>query len=146
MSLESLTQAQCPIHWHFAKKYELVLLFPNYRTISNLAFLSKAMERSVCFQIVDHFKFQSAYTEGHSCETALQRIQNNFHVAMDNQEVIFFILLDMSSSFDTVSHDLHLERLSVQCSIKGKGFDWISSYLRGRRQAVSYYIHFKMFE
>ena len=120
------------------------LLFSNYRPISNLAFLSKVIERSVCFQIVDHLKsnglyekFQSAYTEGRSCETALIRVQNDIRMAMDKQEVTFLILLDMSAAFDTVSHDILIERLSVYCGIRGKALDWIISYLTGRRQAVN---------
>ncbi len=56
---------------------------------------------------------------------------------MDNQKVTFLILLDMSAAFDNVSHDLLLERLSVHCGIKGKALDWISSYHKGRRQAVN---------
>jgi hypothetical protein len=58
------------------KKAGLDLLFPNYRPISNLPYVSKVSERSACFQIVDHLqlngiyeKFQSAYTEGRNCAT-----------------------------------------------------------------------------
>jgi len=63
------------------KKYGLELVFPNYRPISNLHFVSKVLERSACLQLVDHLncnglyeKFQSAYMEGRSCETALLHI------------------------------------------------------------------------
>ncbi len=56
---------------------------------------------------------------------------------MDKQEVTFLILLDMLFAHGTVSHDLLLERLSAHCGIKGKSLDWISSYHKGRRQAVN---------
>ncbi len=54
------------------KKLGLVVIHKNYRPVSNLAFLSKLIERVVALQLVDHLlnnglmdKFQSAYREGH---------------------------------------------------------------------------------
>ncbi len=55
------------------KKLGLELINKNYRRpVSNLAFLSKLIERVVALQLVDHLlnnglmdKFQSAYREGH---------------------------------------------------------------------------------
>ena len=126
------------------KKCGLDQIFPNYRPVFNLHFVSKVLEKASCLQLVDHIKlnglyekFQSAYTEGRSCETALLRIQNDIRMAMDRQEVTFLVLLDMSAAFDTVSHDILLERLSVYTGIKGKALEWIASYLQNRRQAVT---------
>jgi len=48
-----------------------------------------------------------------------------------------FNMCDMSAAFNTVSHDILIERLSVYCGIKGKSFDWCISYLKDRRQAVN---------
>ncbi len=68
------------------KKLGLELVFPSYRPVSNLAFLSKLDERCVAYQFVtycsDHGlreKLQSAYTEYHSTETALTRVHNDLH-------------------------------------------------------------------
>ena len=58
-------------------------------------------------------------------------------MAMDRQEVTFLILLDMSTAFDTVSHDILIERLSVYAGIKIKALEWITSYLKDRKQAVN---------
>jgi hypothetical protein len=57
-------------------------------------------------------------------------------MAMDKQEVTFLILLDMSAAFDTVSHEILIDRLSTHVGITGKALDWIVSYLSDRRQAV----------
>jgi len=58
-------------------------------------------------------------------------------MAMDRQEVTFLILLDMSAAFDPVSHDILIERLSVYAGIKIKALEWITSYLKDRKQAVN---------
>ncbi len=66
------------------KKLGLELINKNYRPVSNLAFLSKLIERVVALHLVDHLfnnglmdKFQSAYREGHNTETALLRVHND---------------------------------------------------------------------
>ena len=56
----------------------------NYRPVSNLAFLSKILEKVVRSQLKDHLNenqlhelFQSAYKENHSTETAMLKILND---------------------------------------------------------------------
>jgi len=53
----------------------------NYRSVSNLAFISKILEKTVASQLVNHLSynnllepFQSAYRADHSTETALLRV------------------------------------------------------------------------
>ena len=45
---------------------------------------------------------QSAYRSGHSIETAQLKVKADLLHAIDHQEVVCLILLDLSSAFDTV--------------------------------------------
>lgn len=79
---------------------------------------------------------QSAYKRFHSTETALLKVQNDILVAIDNQKCAVLLLLDMSAAFDTVDHELLLERMSKRFGIKGQVLKWFQSYLQNRTQAV----------
>ena len=79
---------------------------------------------------------QSAYREAHSTETALVRIQNDILRAIDNKKCVFLVLLDLSAAFDTVNHSILLQRLSDQIGIKGKALQWVTSYLKNRKQFI----------
>ncbi len=101
------------------KKLCLELINKNYRPVSNMAFHSKLIERVVALQLVDHLlnnglmdKFQSAYREGHSIETALLRVQNDILMELDKGKVVMLDLLDLSAAFDTIGHEILLKRLS----------------------------------
>ena len=56
---------------------------------------------------------QSAYRLGHSTETALLKIENDILAAMDNQRVTLLVLLDLSAAFETIDHQVLLNRLYV---------------------------------
>ena len=55
-------------------------------------------------------RYQSAYRKNHSTVTALLRIWSDTLNAADTQ-VTLLGLLDLSSAFDCVDHDLRLQRL-----------------------------------
>ena len=80
-----------------------------------------------------HETFQSAYKKGHSTETALSRIHNDILCAIDDNECVILVLLDLSAAFDTVDHDILIERLKHRF---GKALTWIKSYLSERTQFV----------
>ena len=69
--------------------------FSNYRPITNIAFLSKTIERAAAAQTLNYLtknnllaKFQSAYRQFHGMETALLRVCNDILQAIDEgQEV-----------------------------------------------------------
>ena len=44
--------------------------------------------------------------------------------------------LDLSAAFDTVDHDILIERLRVSFGLNGKVLQWLVSFVTGRRQAV----------
>ena len=109
---------------------------PNYRPVSNLCFLSKVVEKCVLKQLVQHLeendmfcKFQSAYRQFHSCETAIAKISNDILNNLDSNDSSFLILLDLSSAFDLVDHSVLIKRLKDDFNIGGTVLKWFKSYL-----------------
>ena len=84
-----------------------------------------------------HETVQSAYKPGHSTETALLRVQNDILTNMDNQSVTILVLLDLSAAFDTIDHQVLLDRMENMVGVKGVALDWFSSYLSDRTQSVA---------
>ncbi|PFX28819.1 RNA-directed DNA polymerase from mobile element jockey [Stylophora pistillata] len=90
--------------------------FINLRPVSNLQYMSKLAKRAVFDQVhadlqSEHDLYpllQSAYRRGHSTETALHKIYNDLSMAMNRQEVVLIVLLDLSATFDTVEHSVLL--------------------------------------
>ncbi|CAB4028471.1 Hypothetical predicted protein [Paramuricea clavata] len=118
-------------------------MYSSYRPITNVAFLSKTLERVVSTQMTSYFidnhllaKRQSAYRSFYSTETALLRVFNDVLYAIDDHQEIVLVLLDLSSIFDTIDHTLLLERLSYRYGINGTVFEWFKSYLLDRTQSV----------
>lgn len=118
-------------------------LYPNFRPVSNLRFISKANEKVAAMQLWDYVgsnglseEFQSAYTQYHSCETALLRVQNDVLEAIDKHNCVFLLLLDLSAAFDTVDHTILLKRLNSRFAVRGKALSWLESYLANRSQFV----------
>ena len=118
-------------------------LFQNFRPISNLKVVSKLVEKAAAIQLIDHVMshhldevLQSAYKNFHSTETALVKVQNDILCAMDNNESVILLLLDLSAAFDTVDHSILLSRLQDRFGVKGTVLAWFKSYLTSRKQYV----------
>jgi len=81
-------------------------------------------------------KWQSAYRQGHSTETALLDVLDSVHTAADNKEVTLLIGLDLSTAFDTVCHLTLTQWLHTEFGVSGTALSWIQSYLQVRTQFV----------
>ena len=82
-------------------------------------------------------ELQSAYRQNHSTETALLKVKNDLLMAIDKGQVTLLVLLDLSSAFDTVEHEILLDRLRSTVGLRGKVLSWFESYFEGRSQKVS---------
>ena len=111
--------------------------------MSNLPYLSKTIERVVAARLSAHMsKYnlcehnQSAYKPNHSVEMALVCEQNDILRAMDNQNIVIMLLLDLSAAFGTVDHNVILRRLSRDVGVVQTALDWYGSYLSDIVQSV----------
>ena len=121
------------------KKVGLDLIYKNFRPVSNLSFISKLVEKAVLNQFIDHLnKFdlmpehQSAYRQGHSCETAVIKLCNDILWNMEAQMVTGCVFMDLSAAFDTVDHELMLDILEKTYGISSVALGWYNSYLHPR--------------
>lgn len=111
----------------------------NYRPISNLPFLSKILEKVIAKQLGSHLqknslyeKFQSGFRAHHSTETALLKVTNDLLLAADSGLVSILVLLDLSAAFDTIDHDILIQRLDSEIGIRDIALSWFKSYLSDR--------------
>uniref|UniRef100_A0A670II88 Reverse transcriptase domain-containing protein n=1 Tax=Podarcis muralis TaxID=64176 RepID=A0A670II88_PODMU len=114
----------------------------NYRPVSNLPFLGKVIERVVAEQLqarleeTDHLDpFQSGFRSHHGTETALVALVDDLRRARDKGESCFLVLLDLSAAFDTIDHNILLDRLEG-LGAGGTVIQWFRSFLLGRVQKV----------
>jgi len=117
----------------------------NYRPISNLTFMSKIIERLVVEQMTQHLdennlmpQCQSAYRKHHSTESALMKVLSDILDAADCRQVTLLGLLDLSAAFDTVDHNILLQRLGTSFGLGGPVLEWLKSFLSSRQQAVMF--------
>ena len=108
-----------------------------------LKVVSKLVEKAVVIQLTDHVMahhldetFQSAYKNFHSTKTALVRVQNDILCAIDNNESVILLLLDLSAAFDTVDHSILLSRLHDRFGVNRTAAAWFESYLTSCTQFV----------
>ena len=79
--------------------------FKNFCPVPNLPFNSKVIEKLVAVQLVNCINdnnlgesLQSAYKRHHSVESALLKVDNDILKAIDNQQTIVLLLLDLSAA------------------------------------------------
>ncbi len=116
----------------------------NYRLISNLPFLSKIPESVASSQLYSFIEknnicedFKSGFRPSHSTETALIRVKNDLLLSCDRGCIFLLVLLDLIAAFNTIDHNILLNRLENILGISGSALAWFKSYLSDRHQFVA---------
>lgn len=89
-----------------------------YRPITNLPFIGKVIEKVVFNQLskflnsIDYLDdFQSGFRTHNSTKTALIKILKYIRLNTDTGKISVLVLLHLSTEFDTVDHNILLNRL-----------------------------------
>ena len=134
----------CHCQAYSEKTLGLQLVFCNFRPVSNLSCLAKALEKCAPAQLDEHCKanapipdYPSAYMEHYICKTALAKLVNDLLWLVEEGCVTSFISINLLSAFDMVSHDILLDLLEVQYGVTGKVLSWFNSYLHPRNFKVN---------
>lgn len=133
---DRLKEAQvAPIH-----KKNSVLEKGNYRPVSVLPAISKNFENAIEAQLVNYFEnifnpFLAAFRSGFGCQSTLLRVIEDWKHALDKNEYLAAILMDLSKAFDCLPHDLLLLKLNAY-GLSKSSLDLLYSYLTNRKQCV----------
>ena len=79
--------------------------------------------------------YQSAYRTHYSTETALNIITNTLYKSLDSSHCAQLLLLDLSSAFETLNHNILIE-LIKELGIEGSFLNWLTSFLNNRISLV----------
>ena len=137
---DSLKTAKvCPIFKSGSK-----MDFTNYRPISILASFSKILEKLVATRLLSFIdkhnilsQSQYGFRKNHSSYMALMTLFDKVSEAIDKNEYSVGIFIDLSKAFDTLDHNILLNKLNVY-GFRGTANLIIKSYLSNRQQYVLY--------
>ena len=116
----------------------------NYRPISLLPTLSKVLEKIVYNQLFAYFSVEELFYPSrydfrrcHSTEWAATEVIDLIIQKLDAGKLPLAIFLDLSKAFDTLNHDILLDKLRFY-GITSEGLCFFKSYLNNRTQYVDY--------
>jgi len=80
---------------------------------------------------------QFGFRKNRSTYMAINVLVDKYHEALEKNEYMIGLFLDLSRAFDTISHDLLLRKLQ-RYGMRGIAHNWLMSYLKNRKQYVNY--------
>lgn len=115
----------------------------NYRPISLLSIFNKLLEKLMYKRLLaflekekiihnNQFGFRAKHSTDHAILSIIDKVQH----AIDNRDISCGIFLDFSKAFDTVNHQILIQKLEYY-GIRGMTKEWFISYLDNRYQFVS---------
>jgi hypothetical protein len=114
----------------------------NYRPTSLLTSFFKVLEKALYSRLREYFynnkllvANQYGFHKGQTTDDAILKLLNEILDALNNKMKTGSIFCDLQKAFDTVNHELLLDKLQYY-GIKGKAKTLLESYLRGTYQRV----------
>ena len=114
----------------------------NYRPISILNVISKIFESFMKINLVQYLdsKFiinqnQFGFRQGLSTFDMLNSFTQDIYNSLDKQNSLLSIFVDFTKAFDTVRHDILVNKLS-HYGIRGTVNNWFLDYLSNRTQSI----------
>ena len=121
-------------------KENLRQIVSNYRPISLLPIFSKIFEKLMYIRLINFItkneilmQNQFGFQKNKSTEMAVNAITNQIINSFENKETSYCIFLDFAKAFDTVQHDILINKLEYY-GIRGLPLKWFKSYLDNRQQ------------
>ena len=113
----------------------------NYRPISLTSLVRKAFERILYDELLARTQEkivprQHGFLKNKSCNTNLLTFIESIARSLAEKTGTDVIYFDFAKAFDTVSHDIILQKLKVQYKIDGTLLKLFVNYLQGRKQQV----------
>ena len=113
----------------------------NYRAVSLLPIMGKIFERSVYDTLLCHVQpsltdKQYGFVPRRSCETNLATLLKTAWETIADGAQTDVVYTDYTAAFQSVNHDLLLYKLHHSYHISDKALNWLSSFLRNRKQRV----------
>ena len=114
----------------------------NYRKVSVLPCFSKILEKLMYNRISNFIhkhsllnEYQFGFRQKRSTNQALIVLLDKITAALDKGDIVLGVFLDFSKAFDTVDHQILLNKM-YKYGIRGIAFKWMESYLSNQRQFV----------
>ena len=114
----------------------------SYRPISFTSVPGKVMERIISGTIMDQLKVnqrirpsQHGFMNGRSCLTNLISFYDKVTRLVDEGQAVDVVYLDFSKAFDTVPHNILMEKLAAH-GLDGCTLRWVKHWLDGWAQRV----------
>jgi len=113
-----------------------------YKTMIMTLLQGKIMERFIQSALTGHVKdnkgirpSQHGFMKGRSCWTNLISFYDQMTRLGDEGKAVDVVYLDFSKAFDTVPHNILLEKLAAH-GLDGCTLRWVQNWLNGRAQRV----------
>ena len=115
----------------------------NYRPISIIDSFSKIFEKCIYIRMKSFLNKnnffhinQYGFREGRNVQQAVIKATNFISKAINENEIVVGVFLDVSKAFDTVNRNILIKKLE-NCGFRGPILNLLKSYLSGRIQKVS---------